>query len=43
MKKTVIMLFIVLSLSISGVFAQTNLQPIAEVKLQEGHRLLLVS
>lgn len=33
MKKTVITLFIVLSLSISGVFAQTNLQPIAEVKL----------
>ncbi len=33
MKKTVIMLFIVLSLSISGVFAQPNLQPIEEVKL----------
>ena len=32
MKKTVITLFIVLSLSI-GAFAQTNLQPIAEVKL----------
>ena len=32
MKKTVLTLFITLSLSI-GVFAQTNLQPIAEVKL----------
>ena len=31
MKKTVISLFIVVSLSI-GAFAQTNLQPIAEVK-----------
>ena len=33
MKKIGITLFIVLSLSISGVFAQTNLLPIAEVKL----------
>ena len=33
MKKTVITLFIALSLSIGGIFAQTNLQPIAEVKL----------
>ena len=33
MKKIGITLFIVLSLSISSVFAQTNLQPIAEVKL----------
>ena len=32
MKKTVVTLFIALSLSI-GAFAQTNLQPIAEVKL----------
>ena len=33
MKKIVIALFITLSLAVSGLFAQTGLQPIAEVKL----------
>jgi basic membrane protein len=33
MKKTVIILFIALSVAVGSLFAQTNLQPIAEVKL----------